>query len=492
MESVKELEESLFQKINENPLDFNTLNKIGYIYLHSNNLLKSEEFYQRSIQIEPSQFEPFVSLGLISTITLRLGKALYYLLKAKESNSDAPDLLKSIEEIKTAILNKDSKQTNEELSREIESALSKLNENNVEESIENLLVLSCILPDNETVIINLAIALLRNQDYLIALNILTEFINKFPLNAMAYHYTALTANYVGIFKESREYFQKSLELKPSLADIASNGLNGYYKRDYSEDFLNTCPFCSGSDFKTENVLNQSVSSFNFNIINPLRTWVKCIDCNFIFANPRPSKYALQKYSLELFYHSMNLLNTDIDRITLETNAYNERINLIENYTVEGKSLDINSDCGIFLSVARTRGWDIAGIEENLLKTKVINSIYNFDVKNLSFENYKNNEKLNLITLWESIGKIPDFIDVLKKINKLLKKDGIFAFSFHSSDSYLSKTLGKNYPLWAYPDHINFFDCELMRQIVQKTGFKVLKIQHSERKYLGNVEFYCKK
>ena len=38
-------EESLFLKLDENPVDYNTLNKLGYVYLHSNNLLKSEEYY---------------------------------------------------------------------------------------------------------------------------------------------------------------------------------------------------------------------------------------------------------------------------------------------------------------------------------------------------------------------------------------------------------------------------------------------------------------
>jgi tetratricopeptide (TPR) repeat protein len=492
VESIKELEDSLFLKLKENPVDYNTLNKLGYVYLHSNNLLKSEEYYTRSIYIEPSQFEPYVSLGLICTITMRLGRALYFLLKAKEKNPESTDLLKSIEEINTAIINKDSKLTREELNNLIEEAFTQLESNNVDEAIENYLRLLNISTENENILLSLGIAFLKKRDYLLAFDLFNEIISKFPANAMAYHYLGITANFLNEIEEAKKSLVKALEIKPSLADIISNGKFAHYKKDYGEEKLTNCPICNGEEFIPVEAVNQSANSFNFNIVNPLRIWVQCQKCGLTFSNPRPSEYSLQKYAFELYYYSMNILDTDIKKVILENNAYNERLNRIAEFTEVGKCLDINSDYGIFLSVANIRGWETTGLEENYLKTQKIKEMYGMDVKHTSLKNFKVTESYNLVTLWESLEKTPDFMVTFSKAYKALKKGGIFAFSFHGKNTYLAKTLGSNYPLWSYPDHLFFFDTEILKPILKDIGFKIVDIQVEGRKYLSNIEFYCQK
>ncbi len=492
MESVKELEDNLLQKLKDNPLDFNTLNKLGYIYLHSNNLLRSEDYYTRSIYIEPEQFEPYVSLGLICTITLRLGKALYYLLKAKEKNPESIELLKSIEEINSAILNKDSKLTEEEINNFISEAYSRLEENNISDAIESYLRLMNISPNNENILLNLAISFFKQQDFKLAFDTLKEIIEKFPTNAMAYHYAGVTANLMANFEEAKSLLTKALELKPSLADMVANGKYAHYKKDYDEELLQTCPNCKTSVFKAVNIINQSANSFSFNIINPLRIWAQCKNCDLVFANPQPDEQALTRYSFELYYYYNNLIESDVEKLLLENNAYNERLNFIDNLVEKGKALDIGSDYGIFLSVAKTRGWDISGIEENPLKCEKIKKVYELDVKNSNLKNFKTTENFNLITLWENIEKYHDFNDTFKKIYKLLKKGGLFAFSFHGNDTYITKTLTSNHPLWSYPNYLYFFSTSLLKEQLEKVGFKVINIQVVGRKYLSNVEFYCKK
>jgi tetratricopeptide (TPR) repeat protein len=492
VESIKELEESLFLKLKDNPVDYNTLNKLGYVYLHSNNLLKSEEYYTRSVFIEPSQFEPYVSLGLICTITMRLGRALYFLLKAKEKNPDSLDLLKSIEEINTAIVNKDSKLSDEELDDLMAEAYSYLEQNNVEEAIEIYLRLMNISLDNENILLNLGIAFLKKKDYILAYELFLDLISKFPGNAMPYHYAAITANYLNEIDQAKEFFLKSLEIKPSMADYVSNGKYAHYKKDYGQEVITNCPVCSKEDFQPVVAVNQSIHSYNFNIINPFRLWVQCQNCSLTFANPRPSEGSLQKYAFELSYYSNNVLDADIRKVTLESNAYNERLNRIEQLTGKRKGLDIISDYGIYLSLAKTRGWDVTGFEESLLKARKIKEVQGLEIINSSFKNYNITETYDLVTLWESLEKIPDFLGIFRKVHKILNKDGIFAFSFHGKDTFMAKTLGPNYPLWSYPDYLYFFESENLKPLLKDIGFKIVDMQVVCRKYLSNVEIYCQK
>lgn len=491
MEAFNELEDTLLKKLEENPTDYNVLNKLAYIYLHSNNHIKSEELYNRSISIFTDQFEPYVSLALICTITLRLGRALFYLHKAQEYNPDAVELIKSVEEVKNAIANKLT--NNEEIQRISEQAFFNL-ERNSQESIDDYLKLTTVLTENETVYLNLSVALIRNKEFKMAKLYIKAFLEINPQSGMAYHYLSIANNLSGEYELAYTNLLKSLQLKPSLADVVFNGKNGLFKSYYEEEEVQSCTICNKEDFKIVNVLNQSVSSINYNIISPVRVWKECNNCGLIFASPRPNKQTLKKYSNELYLNSKRVEDEDFDKVILESNTFNERLNNIEQIVSNtSEILDLNPNTGIFLSIANLRGWKTLGIENNPLKVKNINNLYNLDVINDDLNNYLETSKnYDVITLWECIEKTPDFKNIIDKISKKLNKGGVFAFSFHGIDSPIVNKLGKNYPSWYYPDYLYFFNTKIMKNLVEELGFSVVNTQIVGRKYLANVEFYCVK
>ncbi|MFN8577550.1 MAG: hypothetical protein U0354_11895 [Candidatus Sericytochromatia bacterium] len=412
MDSVKELEDNLLETLRENPYDFNILNRLGYIYLHSDNRVKSEEYYIKSINLDKNQFEPFVSLSLISTINGRLEKALYYLYKARENSQESLELNKSIEEIILAIIAKEGKINSNQLEIFQREAFELSENNNLDESIELYIKLSCIFPENDNILINSAIAYIKNGDFLIANSILSNLIKKSE-NPLAYHYLAITLNYLEQKDLSKEYFEKSLTLKPSLADILLNGRNALYKKNYNEELIEKCPFCESENKIKINVLNQSQSSLNFNCINPLRVWEKCTNCNLVFTNPMPSDISIKEYELNLFNYISQLKTTDIERIMIENNVANERLKKIEKLTTKYKGLDINSSNLIYLSVAKRREWDIQGLDDNISRLNN-NKNFNLDIINSDFDKLKTTEKFGAITLWESIEKVKDFKSLIKK------------------------------------------------------------------------------
>jgi tetratricopeptide (TPR) repeat protein len=490
-ESVQSLEETLIKKLDENPTEFSVLNKLGYIYLHSNNLVKSEETYLRSIVIEKDQFEPYVSLGLIFTITGRLSKALYFLLRAKQKDPDAPDLVRSIKEIKEAVLNKDSKLSQEEISQIFIQGEKYFETNNFEFAIYEYLRLECLYPSDENLLIKLGNCFIRNQDLLIAKDYFETVLTINPNNYNAHHYLGLLYNLFSDFEKTKYHISKSLELKPSLADFSGNGKHGYYQKNYKEEDLESCPLCSSNEFKTINVLNQSVSSFNFNIINPLRVWDQCSNCNVIFANPRPIEVAIEKYEFEFFLNTNLIFELDLDRQIFESNVSNERLNLIQKLTSKNTYLDINSDYGIFYENAKVRGLKVTCLENNVLKFSK-NKNQEKDIFKVNINNFHSKEKFDVVTLWESLEKNSNLNSIFKKVYDLLEKDGVFAFSFHGLDTYISNALGKNHPVWSYPEYLYFFDTTVVKNALAKVGFKIENIQTISRKYMANVEVYCRK
>ena len=93
---------------------------------------------------------------------------------------------------------------------------------------------------------------------------------------------------------------------------------------------------------------------------------------------------------------------------------------------------------------------------------------------------------------ESLEKNINFITYIDKVSSILNPNGIFAISFHSNNNHIVKSLGKNYPLWYYPDYLYFFDSKLLKTEIEKRGFKLVNTQLTSRKYLANTEFYFQK
>lgn len=489
MDSVKELEDSLLEKLIDNPYDFNILNKLGYIYLHSDNRVKSEEYYLKSISVEKNQFEPFVSLSLISTINGLLEKALYYLYKAKENSDDSLELNKSIEELVFAVISKEGKISLNQSESLQKQAFELSENNNLEESIEIYIKLSCLFPDNDIILINSAIVFIKNGDFLIAHDILT-LVAKKSNNALACHYLAITLNYMNQKDLSEEYFKKSLTLKPSFADILAHGRYAIYKKDYDEEYLEKCPFCDSPNKEKINVLNQSQSSLNFNCINPLRVWEKCSNCKLVFANPMPSSKSIKNYNFNLFNYISHIKTTDIERIILENNIANNRLKKIEKLTSNYKALDLNAQNVTFMSVAKRREWDIRGIDENISRANENKNTFDLEIINNDFYNLQSTEKFGAITLWESIEKIIDFKKLINKVYSLLDDKGVFALSFHDINSYISKKLNYDYPTWSYPDHLYFFSIDTIAKILIEQGFEIVDIDCIERKFMGNTDIFC--
>ncbi|MEK7434737.1 MAG: methyltransferase domain-containing protein [Cyanobacteriota bacterium] len=491
-DSVQSLEESLIKKLNEDPSDFNILNKLGYIYLHSNNLSKSEEIYIRSIVIESNQFEPYVSLGLICTITGRLSRALYFLIKAKQQSPNSDDIENSIDEIKEAIVNKDSKLSKEETDKSLAEAKIYLDNNSFDYALYEYLRLECFFPEDEVILNNIGVTLFKNQDFDIAKDYFEKVLSINNNNPISHHYLGLLYNIFEDFGNAKNHITKSLELKPAFADFSGNGKYGHYKKDYDEEYIENCYFCSSSNFKVINVLNQSSSSFNFNVINPLRSWNKCLNCELIFSNPVPSENAINKYLFELDLNTKKIFDFDIERHIFESNTSNDRLNIIENYIETSKMLDISPNNEVFTSVAKIRGWETNQKKYNELLLKEPESIRKLGKSKKTKEVNKIINTYNLITYWEGFEKNINIKETLEKIHTLLDKDGLFAFSFHGVDTYISQSLGKNHPVWFYSDYFYFFSTEIIKKELAKAGFKIKKIQVLSRKYLSNVEFYCTK
>ncbi len=152
-------------------------------------------------------------------------------------------------------------------------------------------------------------------------------------------------------------------------------------------------------------------------------------------------------------------------------------------------LDVGCAFGPFLSAASDAGWNVYGTDiskeaveyvAETLKYKAFKADFlDFDVK-AAFET----EQFNALTMWFVIEHFQNLEPILKKVNSLLKKGGVFAFSTPSASGVSAKFKKEHFLRQSPVDHYTLWQPELCASILAKFGFKVVKIvstgQHPER------------
>jgi 2-polyprenyl-3-methyl-5-hydroxy-6-metoxy-1,4-benzoquinol methylase len=199
--------------------------------------------------------------------------------------------------------------------------------------------------------------------------------------------------------------------------------------------------------------------------------VKCAKCGLVYS-PNLDKDLEKKYQEVT---DQDYLKSKEAR--LET--FKRDLLEIEKIKKIGKILDVGCGPGLFLDVARSRGWKGEGVELSRwacecckkLKLRVIN-------KSLEKAGFKPHF-FDVITLWDVIEHVDNPTKLLKQINKLLNKEGILVLNTPNIGSLFAKIMGKKW--WNLMSmHIFYFDRNTITNILEKNGFKVIKIKSYSR------------
>lgn len=158
------------------------------------------------------------------------------------------------------------------------------------------------------------------------------------------------------------------------------------------------------------------------------------------------------------------------------NIFLKRVKVISKFKTGGKALEIGSSTGFLLSLLKSRGWEVLGIEpsETSYKSSVVKDI---STLNTTFEMSRLPESgFDLIVFNHVLEHMDDPISILKKAKKLLKNDGIVFIDVPNFGGISAKVRG---PLWRYilpEEHKWHFTHNSLTRILGKVGFEVVYSQ----------------
>jgi SAM-dependent methyltransferase len=171
--------------------------------------------------------------------------------------------------------------------------------------------------------------------------------------------------------------------------------------------------------------------------------------------------------------------------------YNRALDCLERVAGTRTLLDIGCGAGVFLSIAKKRGWTVSGVELSPRLASVCRNKLDVPVTNGRFEDIQlPANTFDIITLWDVIEHVIDPVGCMRKARHLLRPGGILVFCTPDENSLLARSgllLYKatasrvSYPAFALhpPYHTYFFSRKGFPKLLQRLDMRVFKTYSQE-------------
>ncbi len=157
---------------------------------------------------------------------------------------------------------------------------------------------------------------------------------------------------------------------------------------------------------------------------------------------------------------------------------------------KGRLLDVGAGLGMFLRLAREKGFDVVGVEPNDDAAATLRGRFDIPVVSGLFEDVTLDERVDIVTMWDLLEHLANPREALQKAAGLIREDGIIALEIPARDSLLhdlAKFLfrasrGKiRRPLYLVcgVHHLHYFSEVDITRLLDETGFEIQEIYRGE-------------
>jgi len=152
------------------------------------------------------------------------------------------------------------------------------------------------------------------------------------------------------------------------------------------------------------------------------------------------------------------------------------IDKCKKFALGNQFLDIGAGYGLFTKEAIKLGFDCTAIEASSNSCEIFEGINNFKPRNqlfdIDFAN-ANQEKFDVVLLSQVLEHIPEPVNAVKLIQRVLKKDGVCAIAVPHFGSFISKIQGTKDMFITPPEHLNFFSIKGLNNLFISNNFSII-------------------
>ncbi len=233
-----------------------------------------------------------------------------------------------------------------------------------------------------------------------------------------------------------------------------------------------CPACDGHVFTTV------IETKDFFLTQEQFSIVKCNSCGLHFTNPIPTEETIGEY-----YKSENYVSHSSSKKGIVNSIYNlvrnftlkQKVSLVQNRTKGMKLLDIGAGTAHFLNHAKSKGFEVNGLEPDQDAVNFAKENFNIELEPLSRLSTFEDESFDVITMWHVLEHVYHLQRDLAFITQKLKKDGVLFIAVPNIDSYDAKHYGIHWAALDVPRHLYHFQKDTLSKLMSRFGMELKEV-----------------
>ena len=224
------------------------------------------------------------------------------------------------------------------------------------------------------------------------------------------------------------------------------------------------------------------------------TVVVCEDCGLSALSPMPTLDHMVEINSETVHPFFNACLED--EASYRT-YFEPKLDDLQGFQSTGNLLDVGCGAGFFLDAARSRGYNVAGVDlspvpasharEQLGLDVAVSSLYGLGAATNAFD---------AVTIFQTIEHDPHPAALCDELYRIVKPDGVVMVTTPAADGFVARVMGRRWFGYRNVEHVSFFSRRSLRHALESAGFEIefLEIEHGKKlsmKYVLNrlINYY---
>ena len=202
--------------------------------------------------------------------------------------------------------------------------------------------------------------------------------------------------------------------------------------------------------------------------------VRCLDCDFVFLNPRPNASEIHRYYSSAFYRSEELPE---EALRLHRRKLDAMCRWL-SHLPPGKLLDVGCFKGEFMHEMVKRGWSAKGVEFS----SVPENNYGLDIFYGDVAALPDVPRYDATTLWAVLEHVADPRRTIEECARLTRRGGRLFILVPNFNSIPGRFLRHD----DVPRHLMMFTRRTLARLLGECGFAVRRCVCEQDIYMGSV------
>ncbi|MEX2554716.1 MAG: bifunctional glycosyltransferase/class I SAM-dependent methyltransferase [Actinomycetota bacterium] len=156
---------------------------------------------------------------------------------------------------------------------------------------------------------------------------------------------------------------------------------------------------------------------------------------------------------------------------------------MEGYVARGrKLLEVGSNMGVFLDVARQHGWEARGIEPSKWAVEQGVERFGVDLRQGTIEDLADAPgSADSIVMLDVLEHLSDPLAALRRLRRVTDEEGMLVLSTVNVDGLHSRLRGRTWP-WFIRSHLHYFAPETLSEMLSRAGFRMVQWEVAPRSF----------